>query len=327
MSAVKTDHIAEPSRRRSSIFRLGRGRRATLYPTHLPYLLLVPAIVVLGAVVGYPLVNLVLISFQHYRLRELIQGLPIQWVGLANYAYIFQSTEFWDALKRTLAFVGVNVGLTMVLGLAIALLMKRLGGLMRAVVGTSMVVAWAIPPVAATQLWQWLFDRDFGVVNWLLVSLHFTGFERHSWLSDPVSLLGIATLIVVWGALPFVALTTFAGLTQVPGDLYEAASIDGAGPIKTLRHVVMPLLAPILTILVLLSCIWDFRVFTQVYVLQKSGGISSDTNLLGIWAYHQSFGGSPDYGHGAATSFVGVIILMLLSAFLIRRMLREEREA
>jgi len=291
-------------------------------PWHVPYLLLAPAAVALGAAVVFPFVYLVVISFQQFRARELIQDLPTVWVGLANYRYIMAKPEFWAVLERTLIFAGVNVALTIAIGMGIALLLQRLGNRMRLLLSISMVLAWATPTVTATQVWQWLFDRDFGVVNWVLTSLRLGNFTQHSWLSDPTSLLGLATLIVVWGALPFVALVLYAGLSQVPEDLYEAARVDGASAWATFRRVSLPLLAPVVLVLTLLSTIWDFRVFTQIYVLQKSGGISEDTNLIGIWAYHQSFGGTPNYGRGAATAFIGVVILLVITALLVRRMVR-----
>jgi N,N'-diacetylchitobiose transport system permease protein len=323
MSAVETKPPLAASRRRFLVLPgPSAGARRTVAPRRIPYVLLAPASLVMAATIGYAIVNLVLISFQHFRARELILGLPTNWVGFDNYRYILSQQEFKDTLIRTLAFTAVNVVATMAIGLSIALLMRQVGRGLRLLLATSMVLAWAIPVVTATQVFQWLFDRDFGVVNWLLTQLHIGNFQQHSWLSNPVSLLGIATLIVVWAAVPFVALTLYAGLSQIPEDLYEAARVDGAGSFSQLRSITLPLLAPIMLILALLSTIWDFRVFTQVFVLQKSGGISSDTNLIGIWAYHQSFGGSPNYGRGAATSAVGVVILLFITAFAVRRMVR-----
>jgi len=318
-SAAPATPLTGPAGRRSRLF--GRRRAATV-PWHVPYLLLAPAALALGAAVVFPFVYLVAISFQQFRARELIQDLPTHWVGLTNYRYILAKPEFWSVLGRTLIFAGVNVALTIAVGMGIALLLQRLGTRMRLLLSISMVLAWATPTVTATQVWQWLFDRDFGVVNWVLTSLRLGNFTQHSWLSDPTSLLGLATLIVVWGALPFVSLVLYAGLSQVPEDLYEAARVDGANAWATFRRVSLPLLAPILLVLTLLSTIWDFRVFTQIFVLQKSGGISEDTNLIGIWAYHQSFGGTPNYGRGAATAFIGVVILLMITAVLVGRMVR-----
>ena len=323
-SAVPIPTLAAPAGRRAAL--LGSWRRSAVQPRYLPYLLLAPSVVALGGALAYPLVNLVVISFQHFRARELILGLPPSWIGLDNYRYIVGRPDFWSVLGRTLAFAAVNVALTIVIGMGLAVLLGRLGKPMRTLLSLSMVLAWVIPTVTATQVWMWLFDRDFGVVNWVLTGLHLGNFYQHSWTSNPVALLGVATVIVVWGALPFVALTLYAGLTQVSEELYEAARVDGAGAWAMFRQISLPLITPILTLLIVLSSIWDFRVFTQIYVLQRSGGISEDTNLIGIWAYNQSFGGTPNYGRGAATSFIGVVILLMITALLVRRMVRQGDE-
>jgi N,N'-diacetylchitobiose transport system permease protein len=323
-SAVPAPTLAAPAGRRSAF--VLSWRRGPIRSGYLPYLLLAPSVVALGAALAYPLVNLVLISFQRFRARELILGLPPDWIGFANYRYIIGRPDFWSVLGRTLGFAAINVALTIMIGMGLALLLGRLGKTMRSLLSLSMVLAWVIPTVTATQVWMWLFDRDFGVVNWVLTSLHVGDFHQHSWTSDPRALLGVATVIVVWGALPFVTLTLYAGLTQVPEELYEAARVDGAGAMAMFRQVSLPLITPILMLLTVLSAIWDFRVFTQIYVLQKSGGISEDTNLIGIWAYNQSFGGTPNYGRGAATSFIGVVILLLITALLVRRMVRQGEE-
>lgn len=323
-SAVPTSTLAAPAGRRLPL--LGSWRSGASRPRLVPYLLLAPSVVVLGATLGYPLVNLVLISFQHFRSRELILGLPPRWIGLDNYAYIVSQPDFWPVLSRTLGFAAVNVALTIVIGMGLAVLLSRLGKRMRIALSLSMVLAWVTPLVTATQVWAWLFDRDFGVFNWVLNSLRPGQFLQHSWTSDPLSLLGVATVIVVWGALPFVSLTLYAGLTQVPEELYEAARVDGAGGFAMYRLISLPLIMPIVLLLTVLSSIWDFKVFTQIFVLQKTGGISEETNLIGIWAYNQSFGGTPNYGRGAATSFIGVLILLVITAFLVRRMVRQGDE-
>jgi N,N'-diacetylchitobiose transport system permease protein len=168
-------------------------------------------------------------------------------------------------------------------------------------------------------VWQWLFDTQYGLVNWLL------GTDRHSWLSEPVSFFAVATIIVVWMGVPFVAFTVFAALTQVPAEILEAAAIDGAGPWQRFRDVVLPMLKPILTILTALSILWDFRVFTQVYVLQKAGGITSETNVMGVYAYRLAFGGGTNsFALGAAVALVMVLITLLLTVFYLRQMVRQE---
>jgi N,N'-diacetylchitobiose transport system permease protein len=133
----------------------------------------------------------------------------------------------------------------------------------------------------------------------------------------------VATIIVVWMGIPFVAFTVYAGLTQIPADIIEAAKIDGAGFGDVFRYVILPALKPILLILTALSVIWDFRVFTQVYILQRAGGITRDTNLLGVWAYRISIGENR-FDIGAAIAVVMVTITAILTVVYLRAMLKTE---
>lgn len=287
----------------------------------LPLLLLAPATVLLAVVLGYPIVRMVTLSLQEAKLRNIVRE-DTTWNNFANYQEIFTDPGFWDVVLRTVVFAAACVAATMVLGTLVALLLKRLGTKMRLLVSVGLLMAWSTPVVTATQVWQWLFDTQYGIVNWALVSLGFDGFLNYSWLANPISLLSVAGVVVVWGAIPFVALTLYAGLTQLPEELFEAAEMDGATAWRRFWSITFPLLAPIFTILAALSTIWDFRVFTQVYILQKAGGITSETNLLGIYAYRTSFAGN-DFGAGAAMSVVMVVLLGGLSLFYVRRMIKE----
>ncbi|HEY1279540.1 MAG TPA: sugar ABC transporter permease, partial [Acidimicrobiales bacterium] len=259
----------------------------------LPYLLILPAIAILVAMLGYPLYRLVVLSLQKFGLRQQF-GAPAEWVGLDNFRTIFTDSYFWDVLWRTVIFCMVNVALTVVLGLLIALLLNSLGKGMRLLVSSALLLAWAMPALAATVVWQWLFDTQYGVVNWLLTRLGIGDFQGHGWLAEPISFLSVATIIVVWMGVPFVAFTLYAGMTQIPGEVMEAAAIDGAGAWARFRDVTWPALKPIFIVLAALSTLWDLRVFTQVFVLQQAGGIVRDTNTLGVYAFRQ--GGSGDYG-------------------------------
>lgn len=288
----------------------------------LPYLLLLPAAVTLVIVLGYPIFRLVQLSLNKAKLKDLVKGTE-QWNNFANYAKILTDERFWAAMGRTIAFAAVTVTATMVIGTVLALLMLKLGRTMRLILSISMMLAWATPQVTATQVWQWLFDTRYGLINHTLVNVFgLRSFDGYSWLAEPLSLLSVAGVIVVWGALPFVALTLYAGRTQISESLYEAAGIDGAGGWRTFWTMTLPMLAPIFTMLTALSTIWNFRVFTQVYLLQQAGGITSETNLIAIHAYRTSFSGN-DFGVGAAISVVMVLVLAGLSIFYIRRMLKE----
>jgi N,N'-diacetylchitobiose transport system permease protein len=295
--------------------RPARGRSGLL-----PYLLLVPALAALGAGLGYPLVRLVVMSTQDFGLRQQF-GAPAPFVGSDNFAEIFGDPYFWDVLRRSLVFCAVNVVLTLVLGTLLALLLARLGTAMRTGVSVALLFAWATPALTATIVWQWIFDARYGVVNWLLTRLG-GDFEGHSWLSRPLSFFFVGTLVVVWMGVPFVAFTLYAGMTQIPEEVMEAAAIDGAGAWARFRDVTWPALKPIFVVLAALSTLWDLRVFTQIYVLQQAGGITRETNTLGVYAYRTSAG--DDFGLGAAIALVMVGITLLATLFHLRQMFRQE---
>jgi N,N'-diacetylchitobiose transport system permease protein len=289
-------------------------RRRRVHP--LPYGLLVPAVLALALMLGYPIVRLVTLSLQEFGLKQQF-GAAADWVGLDNYRDILHDAEFWAVLRRTVIFCVVNVVLTMVLGMMIALLLKRLGSKMRLLTMLGLMLAWSMPALTSTVIWQWIFDTQYGIANWLL------GRQGQSWLSNPPTFYFVATIIVVWMGIPFVAFTLYAGLTQIPEERMEAAAIDGANSWQRFRDIVVPALKPIILILTSLSVLWDFRVFTQIYVLQSAGGITRDTNLLGVYAYRISIGAN-QFDKGAAVAVVMVAITVLMTMFYLRSMTRQE---
>jgi N,N'-diacetylchitobiose transport system permease protein len=179
-----------------------------------------------------------------------------------------------------------------------------------------------MPVLASLTVWQWLFDAQYGVVNWVLTHLG-ADYAGHSWLLRPLSFFFVATVIVVWMSVPFVAFTVYAALTQVPQDMVEAAEVDGASPWRRTRHVVLPTIRPVLLVVGLLQVIWDLRVFTQIYVLQQAGGVTRDTNLLGTYIYRSGIG-EGDFGTAAAVAIFMLLLTVVLTWPYVRRMLREE---
>jgi N,N'-diacetylchitobiose transport system permease protein len=287
-----------------------------------PLYLLIPAGVVLLALTAWPLIQLVVTSFLEFG-RAQIFGAPPVFVGLDNYADVLTDAEFWQVLGRSVAFCLVNVLLTMLLGIAIGVLMTKLGGGFKLLVSVGLLLAWAMPPVTASVVWGWIFDTDRGVVNYLLTQITGVDFTGHSWLIDPLSFFFVATIIVTWQAIPFVAFTVFAGLTQVPNEVLEAAEIDGATGWQRFRMIVLPYLRGVLVILLILQIIWDMRVFSQIYALQTVGGIAAETNTIGVYIFKVSIGAG-DLGAGGAISVLLVILMLALSGYYIRSLLKQE---
>jgi N,N'-diacetylchitobiose transport system permease protein len=310
-SALPTiEPAARPARRRA---RRHVGRAVA------PYALLLPALTVIVAVLAYPLYQLVALSFQKYGLFELIAHKG-QWIGLDNYSQIVHDREFWTVLGRTIAFTAVTVGLTMLLGTLIALLLAQLGGFMRLLITTGLVLAWAMPPVVSVNIWTWMVDYEFGVANWTLSRLGLGYFDHHDWFVNPWEGFAVITAIVVWGAIPFVAITIYAGLTQVPRELVEAASIDGSNAFRIFRDITLPVLKPIFVILTSLSVIWNFQVFSQIWII-RGNRPESDYFVMGIYSFVTSFGVS-QYGLGSAIALVTVMVLLAVTFVYIRQMVR-----
>jgi N,N'-diacetylchitobiose transport system permease protein len=312
--SVSPDAGGEPADR-------GRKRRP-LAGRLAPLALLVPASAVIAVMVGYPLVRLVTVSFQEYG-RAQVFGRPAPYVGLDNYRAILQDRVFWDVLWRSLIFCAVNVVTTMVVGTLVAVLLTRLHRTIRLLTSIGLLVAWAMPALTAMIIWGWMFDTQFGVVNYLITKLTPFDYTGHSWLIEPLSFFFVATVVIVWQSVPFVAFSVYAGLTQVPDDLLEAAELDGAGAWARFRHIVFPYLRPVFLILTVLEIIWDLRVFTQIYALQGIGGLREKTSTLGVYIYQVSVG-SGDFGSGGAIAVLLVVLMLLIGAWYVRAALRAE---
>ncbi len=284
-----------------------------------PYGLVVPAAAVICAVLGYPLYLLGKLSLEKYDLEQVLTRKGV-WVGAANYTKVLGDSEFWHVVGRTLIFTTVNVSLTMVLGTLIALLLAALGRFMRLLLTTGLVLVWAMPVVVSVNIWLWMVDYEFGVANWTLSHLGLGSFRHHDWFVNPWSGWGVITAVVVWGALPFVAITIYAGLTQVPEELVEAAAIDGAGGWRVFRDITFPILKPIFIILTSLSIIWDFQVFNQVWLMRDQRP-TSDYYLMSVYSFVESFKIS-HYGLGSAIALIMVATMLVVSFVYVRQMVK-----
>jgi len=313
------DEIAVPRPVEPALVPARRRRRNPARRQVAPYLLVLPALAVLAAVLGYPLYRLVTLSFQEYGLPELIAHKG-RWIGLENYETILGDSLFWTVLARTVAFTAVTVGLTMLFGTLIALLLAALGKFMRLLITTGLVLVWAMPPVVSVNIWSWMVDYEFGVLNWTLAQLGLDSYAHHDWFLNPIEGFGIITAIVVWGAIPFVAITIFAGLTQVSRETIEAASIDGAGGFAVFRDITLPILKPIFVILASLSVIWNFQVFSQIWILRNARP-EDHYYVLSIYSFVESFNTSR-YGLGSAIALVMVLAMLGVTFIYIRQMVR-----
>ena len=258
--------------------------RKKLTRTLAPFLLLSPAVILVLVVLGYPMVRQFLMSFQKFGLEQQF-GKPPTWVGLDNYIAILSDSYFWSVLAKSLAFCAWTAGLTMVGAISLALMMRAASPAARTFMNSTLIVVWAMPLLASLTVWQWLVDPNFGLINFLLASIGLP-FKGFAWLSASYwTFFLVASAIIIWASMPLATISIYAAVTQIDDSLLEAAQIDGAGYISRLRYVIFPSISPVIALIGVLQVIWDLRVFTHIYVLQQSGSISTETNLLGTYVY------------------------------------------
>jgi N,N'-diacetylchitobiose transport system permease protein len=312
-TAYAAEAAIRPRRRRPFTF-------ARLVRASAPYLLILPVVAVIAAILGYPLYHLARLSFQKYGLFELIahHGTSVGW---ANYSSILHDQVFWHVLVRTIVFTIANVALTIGIGTLLALLLTKVSSVVRVLLTTALVLAWSMPPVVAVQVWIWMTNTENGVLNYALTKLQVGDYSQHDWFASSFSQLSLTTSLVVWGAIPFVVVTVYAGLAQVSHELVEAAEIDGARPWRVFKDVTFPIVKPIFLILTSLSIIWDFGVFTQPFLLIDQTRINASNELMGIYLYEEGYV-KTDFGRGAAISILMLLIVSVLSIFYVRKMVR-----
>ncbi|GAA1602716.1 carbohydrate ABC transporter permease [Leucobacter chromiireducens] len=288
-----------------------------------PYALLLPATLIVLLALAYPIVWQIVTSMQHFGLAQQF-GQPPEWVWFANYVELFTNPTTWLVVARSIAFCLIAAGSTMVVGVGLALLMQAIPTWTRITLQIALLLAWATPVVAAMTIWNWIFDWRRGLVNWLLTGLGLP-MQGHNWLQSPLSFFAVALIIVVWMSVPFVAFSVYAALTQVPGEVLEAAQMDGASPWQRLRYIILPVIKPVLGIVMLLQIIWDLRVFTQIKLLQDRGSIASQTDVLGTYIYQLGVGSS-DFAMASAMSIFVLLLTIALSWAYVRNLVKEDAQ-
>ena len=264
------------------------------------WLFLLPMLVVLAGVAGWPLVRTVFFSFTDATLATL-DG--FQGVGFDNYLWLLRDPVWWRAVWNTLVFAVVSVGIETALGLGIALILNaHLPG--RGLLRAAVLIPWAIPTVVSAQMWGWMFHDLYGVVNAILMGLGLIA-EPRAWTADPDLALPVVIAVDVWKSTPFMALLILAALQMLPRDLYEAARVDGVHPVKVFVRITLPLIRPALMVAVLFRTLDALRVFDLMYVLT---GNSRSTMSMSVYA-RQYLIDFQDVGYGSAAATLLVLVL------------------
>jgi len=297
MSSVATPAPTSRRRRRSRLQR--RQER-------LAWLLLVPALAVVAFVAIYPLGKTIYQSFTN---QEFLAGIePTKWVGLQNYRDLWHDATFRSSVWETIKFTLITVSFEFVLGMIIALVVNsnfKGRGAMRA----AMLVPWAIPTVVAAQMWKWMFDDVFGVINDAGVRLHILN-HSVAWISQPSTALASVSAVDIWKTTPFVALLLLAGLQVIPRDLYEAADVDGASKWQQFWRITLPLLRPAILVTLIFRTLDALRVFDVFYVFY---GNRPDTQTMAIYA-QSTIVSDGHVGYGSAIS---VAIFLIIGIFVV----------
>ncbi|MEV4597938.1 sugar ABC transporter permease [Amycolatopsis sp. NPDC049253] len=296
-------------------------RRTGIGERMMPYLLLLPALVAVLVLLGWPTIQMLGISLRKLDLHELVTGKAV-WIGFDNYTEELTDPEFWSVAVRTVVFTALLVAATLLVALVIAVLMRHLNPVVRIILQISLVLAWAVPVIATTTVFQWIFDQQYGILNKTLDRLGFHSFIGYSWFSTGASTLAVIGLLVLWQAVPFVAFTLYAGLLGVPREQYEAAGIDGAGPWQTFRAVSWPAIRPILTMVTFLSVLWDFNMFGQVWAIRQGGPDGASTTLA-ILQYLKGIAGS-HFGSAAAIATIMLVLLLLVTGRYVQLLVRSK---
>jgi ABC-type sugar transport system permease subunit len=280
-----------------------------------------PAVIMLLIVLAYPILASLVLSFQ--RIRFTGAGLSAEFIGLDNYAALISSALFREALFRSVYFTLVEVGVVMVLALAVALLLNHPLG-RPAFFRVTLLVPWALAPVANAVLWKWIYNANHGLLNQSLLALGAIR-ENVIWLGTPWLALNMILLADIWKAVPFIALLILAGLQTIPAYLYKAARLDGANAWQRFTHVTLPGLKTTLVIAAVLQSIWALKVFDLIYVLTK-GSPADSTVLLNYLSWRETFS-NLDIGYGAAIANVLFALMFLLALAYIRALRPRERKA
>ncbi|KIF78248.1 ABC transporter permease [Streptomyces sp. 150FB] len=285
------------------------GRRAKL----LRWCFVVPALLYMLAFFGYPLVRNVVMSFQHYTPRTFFTG-AAPFNGLDNWRGVFDNPLFTGSLWHTVVFTLGSLLGQFVLGLALAVFFSRrfkLSGFVRAV----LLLPWLVPMVVSAVVWRKLLDQDTGVLNTLLMNLHFVD-SPVPWLSSPNVALLSAVLVNIWVGIPFNMVILYGGLQEIPRDLYEAAALDGAGAWRTFRDVTLPMLRPVVTVVLVLGFMSTVKILDLILAL-TGGGPADSTQTVGTVTYQLSFQ-QLDFGQGAVAGNILILVSAVFAVLYLR---------
>lgn len=284
------------------------------------YVFVLPAFLYMMYFVGYPIISNIILSVQDVNLKNLKTGLR-PFVGLKNYAELFtKDSVLTDALIHTLTFTVACIVFQFIIGFGLALLLNKQFTLSKPI-RAILMVPWMIPITVTALMFKFIFGTDVGILNYFLNLFGLIG-ENIDWLTSPVSAKIALIITNVWIGIPFNMILIATGLTTIPTELYESASIDGAGKVQTFFNITLPLLKPTIESVLILGFIYTFKVYDLVWVMTSGGPVNS-THMLSTYSYKLSFE-MFKYSQGASVANVLFVILLLVSVLYLRVVYRED---
>jgi multiple sugar transport system permease protein len=272
-----------------------------------------PLVAYLAAFYVYPLYRNLDLSLRDYTVRSFVAG-DAPFSGWANFSQVLHDPVFWPALRNTAVFTLVSIAFQYTIGLALAVFFNRnfrLSGLLRAL----FLIPWLLPLIVSSSTWSWMLNSESGVVNY---GLHLLGVAPVDWLTSPHWALTSVIIANIWIGIPFNLVILYSGLQNIPTELYEAASLDGAGAWQQFRRITFPLLRPVSAITLLLGLVYTLKVFDLIWIMTK-GGPGDASSTLATWSYRLGFGTLlPQFGAGAAVGNILILIALVFGLLYIR---------
>lgn len=284
-----------------------------------PYLYLLPSGIFLLAIMGYPILYSVFMSFQKFNLATLVSR-KTEFLGLENYQAVLANPQFLTALGHSLQFTVISIFFQFLIGLGLAILFSKAFPFSNTMRGL-LLSGWQIPSVVTGTIFLWLFNVDYGLVNFLLTSLHMIK-EPVGWLTQADTALNSVILVNIWLGIPFNTILLTAGITGLPEDVFEAATVDGATAWQKLIYMTIPLLKSTIMAVLMLGFIYTLRAFDVIWIMTK-GGPANATEVLPTFAYRLSFINF-NFGQSSAVSVIILLILMVAAFFYLKYGIQEE---
>jgi len=304
----------------TTIHNLGKRGRFSFGEKLAPYFYISPAAFFLGAILGFPILYSFVISFQKYTLETLISK-NAQFVGFDNYYAVLTNPVFGVALSHSLIFTFFSLLFQFGIGLGIAILFNKAFPMSNVMRGL-LLSGWQIPSVVVGTIFLWLFNLDYGLVNFILTSLQVVK-EPIGWLFDANAALAAVIIANIWLGIPFNVILLSAGITGLPEDVYEAARVDGANAWQQLVYLTIPLLKSTFVAILMLGFIYTLRAFDLVWIMTK-GGPGSATEVLPTFAYRLSFIHF-NFGQSAAVAVIMLMILLCAAVLYLKTTMSEEK--